>query len=99
VFSGDAETCTGLYVNKRDRGGKINMVYITGNRKQKTFLPPAIEDYVGLEDPVRVYDAFVENIYLQEMGLPSNPFKAGALCFTQVTNTTVETQNLASLQY
>ena len=28
------------------------MAYIIGNRKQKTFFPPMIEDYVGIEDPV-----------------------------------------------
>ncbi|HHT9135696.1 MAG TPA: transposase [Candidatus Wunengus sp. YC60] len=54
------------------------MAYIIGNRKQKTFFPTTIEDYVGLEDPVRVYDAFVENIDLQEMGFSINPYKVGA---------------------
>ena len=54
------------------------MAYIIGNRKQKTFFPPTIEDYVGREDPVRVYDAFVENMDFREMGLPIIPFKAGA---------------------
>ena len=54
------------------------MAYIIGNRNQKTLFPPTIEDYVGKEDPVRVYDAFVENMDFQEMGLPIIPFKAGA---------------------
>jgi len=54
------------------------MAYIIGNRNQKTLFPPTIEDYVGTEDPVRVYDAFVENMDFQEMGLPIIPFKAGA---------------------
>ncbi|MBI5308251.1 MAG: hypothetical protein HZB37_07990 [Planctomycetes bacterium] len=57
------------------------MAYIMGNRKQTTFLPPTIDDYVGLEDPVRVYDAFIESIDLQEMGIPIDPFQAGALTF------------------
>src|SRR3989304_3443130 len=54
------------------------MAYIIGNRNQKTLFPPTIEDYVGTEDPVRAYDAFVENMDFQEMGLPIIPFKAGA---------------------
>jgi transposase len=54
------------------------MAYIMGDRNQTTLFPPTIEDYVGLEDPVRVYDAFVENIDFQEMGLPIHTCKAGA---------------------
>jgi len=54
------------------------MTYIVGKRDQKTLFPPTIEDYVGTEDPVRAYDAFVENMDFQEMGLPIIPFKAGA---------------------
>jgi len=49
-----------------------------GERNQATLFPPTVEDYVGLEDPVRVYDAFVENIDFEEMGLPINTGKAGA---------------------
>src|SRR3990167_5140392 len=57
------------------------MAYIMGNRKQKTFFPPTIEDYVGKEDPVRVYDAFIDSIDLQEMGIIIEPFQAGAPAF------------------
>ena len=35
------------------------MVLICGNREQINFLPKSIEEYVGEDDPVRVYDAFV----------------------------------------
>ncbi|NUO10130.1 MAG: hypothetical protein HUU08_15925 [Candidatus Brocadia sp.] len=55
------------------------MAYIRGNRNQNTLFPPAIEDYVGAEDPVRAYDAFVENVEFQEMGFVINPYKVGAL--------------------
>ena len=54
------------------------MSYKTGDRKQMTFLPPTIDEYIGHEDPVRVYDAFVEAIDLQELGIPVQPYKAGA---------------------
>lgn len=43
-----------------------------------TFLPPTIDEYIGFEDPVRVYDAFVEAIDLQELGISVQPYKAGA---------------------
>ncbi len=57
------------------------MAYIVGNRKQLSFLPPKIDDYVGKEDPVRVYDAFVDSIDLHEMGIIIDPYQAGALTF------------------
>lgn len=49
------------------------MAYKTGNRMQPTFLPPVVEDYVGLEDPVRVYDAFVEALDFKVLGIPIEP--------------------------
>jgi len=54
------------------------MSYKIGDRKQMTFFPPTIDEYIGHEDPVRVYDAFVEAIDLQELGIPVQPYKAGA---------------------
>ena len=47
------------------------------NREQETFLPPVIDDYVGPNDPVRVYDAFIEALDFQELGISLIP-KAGA---------------------
>jgi len=45
------------------------MKYITGeNRYQKTFLPDCIEDYVGEDNPVRVIDAFVDQLDMDELG-------------------------------
>ena len=57
------------------------MAFITGSRKQISFLSPKIEDYVGKEDPVRVYDAFIESIGLHEIGIIIDPCQAGALSF------------------
>ncbi|WP_295103253.1 transposase [uncultured Candidatus Kuenenia sp.] len=54
------------------------MAYIIGNRDQNTLFPPVIQDYVGKEDPVRAYDAFIESLDLQEMGFEINAYKAGA---------------------
>jgi transposase len=47
------------------------------NRDQVTFLPPAINDYVGPNDPVRVYDAFVDALDFHELGISLIP-EAGA---------------------
>ena len=57
------------------------MAFITGSRKQISFLPPKIDDYVGREDPVRVYDAFIESLDLREMGIIIDPCQAGAHSF------------------
>lgn len=44
------------------------MKYITGeDRSQKTFLPDCIEDYVGENNPVRVIDAFVNNLDMESL--------------------------------
>jgi len=45
------------------------MEYIAGSDRQQThFLPPTVEDYVGLDNPVRFLDAFVEKLDLRTMG-------------------------------
>ena len=54
------------------------MSYITGDRNQVTFLPPTIDEYIGEDDPVRVYDAFVSAINFNELGICINRIKAGA---------------------
>ncbi len=38
------------------------MAYRYSNRTQMSLLPKSIEDYVGEEDPVRAYDAFIEGL-------------------------------------
>ena len=53
------------------------MAYKIGDRSQITFLPPLVDEYIGHEDPVRVYDAFVEAMDLQELGIPVQLYKAG----------------------
>lgn len=40
---------------------------------QQILLPPVIDDYVGLEDPVRVYDAFVEALDFKTLGISTEP--------------------------
>ncbi len=43
------------------------MAYITEDRNQLTFFPPTIEEYIGENDPVRVYDAFIEALNFSEL--------------------------------
>ena len=46
------------------------MKYIQGqDRSQITLFPDCIEDYVAEDNPVRVIDAFVDNLDLTELGL------------------------------
>lgn len=54
------------------------MAYIKGHRNQLTFLPPAIEDYIAKDDAVRAYDAFVEALDCDALGLTINENQSGA---------------------
>jgi transposase len=48
-----------------------------GDRKQLQMLPSSIEQYVSEDAPVRVYDAFVEALDFQKLGIEENKFKEG----------------------
>lgn len=45
------------------------MSYRYGDRQSRTLFPDSVEEYVTQNDPVRVYDAFVEHIDLEEFVL------------------------------
>ena len=55
------------------------MKYIEGcGRTAITMLPDCVEDYVGEDNPVRVIDAFVDNLNIESMGFErSNPNQTG----------------------
>jgi len=53
------------------------MAYRYGNRYQKELFPRSIEEYIAEEDPARVYDAFVEALKLEELGIPIDEKKVG----------------------
>lgn len=72
----------GLSLNKYNL---IQMAYRYGNRTQLTFLPESIEKYVGEEDPVRVYDAFINALDNKELGLPCNENCVGNSSYDPVT--------------
>jgi transposase len=45
------------------------MAYITGeDRNQITLFPEAIDDYIAADNPVRVIEAFVNSLDMQELG-------------------------------
>jgi transposase len=54
------------------------MAYIKGDRNQLTFLPPAIEDYIAKDDPVRAYDAFVEVLDFNRLDITIDENLSGA---------------------
>jgi transposase len=45
------------------------MAYLRGERQQTNLFPASLGEYVGSEDPVRVYDAFVDQLDFQELGI------------------------------
>lgn len=53
------------------------MAIKTPDRYQLTALPPAIEDYVNPEDPVRAYDAMIDAMNLDDLGLQREWTKVG----------------------
>lgn len=53
------------------------MAYRQGNREQINMFPPTIEEYVAEDDPVRVYDAFVEALDMEELGIKAEDNKVG----------------------
>ena len=53
------------------------MAYRYGNREQLGLLPPSIEEYVGEEDAVRAYDAFVESVDFLDLGIEIDEHQVG----------------------
>ena len=53
------------------------MAYKHGDRNQITFLPVSVEDYVTQNDPVRVYDAFIDALDMSSLGIDLNENKVG----------------------
>jgi transposase len=53
------------------------MAYRYGERLQSLLLPPSIEDFVQADDPVRAYDAFVDALDLDGLGIAVDAHKRG----------------------
>jgi len=54
------------------------MAYIKGNRNQMMLLPQVVEDFIAKDDPVRAYDAFVEALDYNALGLAIEERQPGA---------------------
>src|SRR5881397_3539209 len=63
-------------INSSARNGEA-MAYRYGNREQFGLFPQSIEDYVGKEDPVRAYDAFVERLDFSQLGIEIDEHQVG----------------------
>ena len=53
------------------------MAYRYGDRRQNNLFPASIEEYVAEDDPVRAYDAFVEALDFNELGITLDTNKVG----------------------
>lgn len=53
------------------------MAYRYGDREQCGLFPQSIEDYVGKQDAVRVYDAFVESLDFKGLGIELDEGQVG----------------------
>src|SRR5512139_1929373 len=62
-------------IQTNERG--VAMAYRYGNRYQFGLFPQSIEDYVAPSDPVRAYDAFVEALDLNDLGIQIDPDQVG----------------------
>ena len=53
------------------------MAYRYGNRGQVDLLPPCIEDYISSDNPVRVYDAMIDALDMQKLGIKIDTRQVG----------------------
>ncbi len=53
------------------------MAYREGDRYQQNMFPPTFDELIDAKDAVRIYDAFVEQLDVEELGLKLNNKKEG----------------------
>jgi transposase len=53
------------------------MAYRQAERKQRLLFPESLEEYISQEDPVRAYDAFVNALDIELLGIECDPHKVG----------------------
>ncbi len=53
------------------------MAYRQAERKQRLLFPESLDDYISQEDPVRAYDAFIDALDIELLGIESDPHKVG----------------------
>ena len=57
------------------------MSYRYGDRNQMVLFPESIDRYVAEEDPVRVYDAFIEALDFDRLGISRDTAQVGNPCY------------------
>ena len=65
------------YDTMQSNKGGVHMAYRYGDRFQLGLFPQSIEDYVATNDPVRAYDAFVEALDFNTLGIEIDPNQVG----------------------
>lgn len=53
------------------------MAYRQAERKQRVLFPESLDEYISPEDPVRAYDAFVDALDVELLGMEFDPLKVG----------------------
>jgi transposase len=53
------------------------MAYRYGDRRQRTLFPQSVDEYIPADAPVRAYDAFVDALDFEQMGIKLEPHKVG----------------------
>jgi len=53
------------------------MAYRHGDRKQRALFPQSIDEYIPQQAPVRAYDAFVDSLDFDELGIDLDAHKVG----------------------
>lgn len=53
------------------------MAFRCGDRNQTTLFPPSIEEYVNTDNPVRVYNAFIDALDMSDLGIDMDWNKVG----------------------
>lgn len=53
------------------------MAYRYGEREQKVLFPQSIQEYIPSDDPVRAYDAFIDALDFQELGISFDTNQVG----------------------
>jgi transposase len=53
------------------------MAYRYGDRRQTTLFPQSIDEYIPQQAPVRAYDAFVDSLDFDGLGIDLDPHKVG----------------------
>jgi hypothetical protein len=49
------------------------MAYRQTERKERLLFPESLDEYVSQEDPVKAYDAFVDALEMESLGIEVGP--------------------------